>query len=181
MTRIYPGMLCKSKEYFNSGPNVMMIHDGIIQNFDDVPDHPELAEIIADEKDLHSILKEWYGDDERMKQKTLAKCRFGALNFFADFNGDEATPDYVECPLRGSCKGENIICKPATINGEPASPEEIKILQAVSTDDTNKAIAEKLGYPLGTFNVKKTNLYQKFGLTTKQHAVITLLFEGLMM
>ncbi len=180
MTRLYPGMLDSSKEYFSSGPNVMLIHNGLIQKFDDVKEHPELVMIIESEEDLKNILKEWHGDNEAEKQKTLAKCRFGALNFFADFNDDEIMPEHVNCPLRGNCAGENIICKPAQINGEFANKEEIEILKAVSGDDTNKAIAKKLGYPLGTLNVKKTNLYQKFGLATKQHAVITLLFEGLL-
>ena len=180
MTKIYPGMLCTSKEYFATGPNVMLIHNGKVQNFDDVPEHPELAKIISDEKDLKAILQEWHGTDERMQQKTLAKCRFGALNFFADINEDEITHDYGQCELRGVCKGENIICKPAEINGEMVTQQEIEILKELSGDDTNIAIAKKLGLPLGTLNVKKTNLYQKLGLYTKQHAVVTLMFEGLL-
>lgn len=180
MTRIYPGMLDGSKEYFNSGSQVMKIHNGTIRNFDDIEDHPELAQIIATDEDLKKILQQWHGDDERLKQKTLARCRFGALNFFADFNDDEVTSDYVYCSLRGSCAGENIICKPPVINGEEISTEELEILKEVSGDDTNASIAEKLGYPLGTFNVKKTNLYQKLGLMTKQHAVLALMFEGLL-
>lgn len=180
MTRIYPGMLDSSKEYFNSSHEVMMIHNGTIQKFDDVPEHPELAQIIAEEKDLNAIMHEWFGDNELMKQKTLAKCRFGALNFFADINEDEFTPDHSYCPFRGKCGGENIICKPVEINGEPVSLEEITILQEVCGDDSNLNIAKKLGYAQGTFNVKKTNLYQKLGFNKKQHAVLTLLFEGLL-
>lgn len=180
MTRIYPGMLDSSKEYFNSGPNVMMIHNGTVKNFDDVPDHPELAQIISEESDLQNILTEWFEDNELMKQKTLAKCRFGALNFFADINEDEIIHDHISCPFRGKCRGENIVCKPAEINGEEVSLEEISILKEVCSDSTNINIATKLGIPLGTLNVKKTNLYQKLGLPTKQHAVLTLLFEGLL-
>jgi DNA-binding CsgD family transcriptional regulator len=180
MTRIYPGMLDKSKEYFKSGSDVLLITDGTVRKFDDVAEHPELAMIISNDADLRAILQEWHGNDEREQQKTLAKCRFGALNFFADINDDEITHDYIECPMRGSCAGENIVCKPPVINGEPCNHEEIAILKELSGDETNIAIAKKLGLPLGTLNVKKTNLYQKLGLYTKQHAVLTLLFEGLL-
>ena len=180
MTRIYPGMLDSSKEYFNSGHNVMMIHNGAVQNFDDVAEHPELAQIISEEKDLQEVLHNWFPDNTRMQQKTLAKCRFGALNFYADINDDEYTADHTNCPFRGKCAGENIVCKPAEINGELVPQQEIAILQEVCGDETNVNIAKKLQMPLGTFHVKKTNLYQKLGLTTKQHAVLTLLFEGLL-
>lgn len=179
-SRLYPGMLDGSKEYFNSGSHVMMIHNGTVSNFDDVPEHKELAAIIENEQDLHAILNQWFPDNMLMQQKTLAKCRFGALNFFADINEDEATPDHSACPFRGKCSGENIVCKPAEINGEIVSLEEIEILKEVCGDDTNSNIAKKLGYPQGTFNVKKTNLYQRLGLTTKHHAVLTLMFEGLL-
>ena len=179
-TRLYPGMLDSSKEYFNSGHDVMMIHHGTVQKFEDVPAHPELAQIIAEEKDLNNIMFKWFGDNEFMKQKTLAKCRFGALNFFADINEDEATPDHSTCPFRGKCGGENIICKPVEINGETVTLEEITILKEVCGDDTNTNIAKKLGYAQGTFNVKKSNLYDKLGFNTKQHAVLTLMFEGLL-
>ena len=63
MTRLYPGMLDSSKEYFSSGPNVMLIHNGSIQKFDDVKEHPELAMIIESEEDLKNILKECHGDN----------------------------------------------------------------------------------------------------------------------
>ena len=180
MTRIYPGMLDSSKEYFNSGTNVMMIHNGSTKNFDDVPEHPELAKMILDDKDLQAVLQQWHGNDAKQQQKTLARCRFGALNFFADINDDELTHDYIDCPERGKCAGENIICQPPVVNGEQISDCELAILKEVSGDDTNIAIAKKLGLPLGTLNVKKTNLYQKLGLYTKQHAVVTLMFEGLL-
>ncbi|MEC5156625.1 LuxR C-terminal-related transcriptional regulator [Chryseobacterium sp. MP_3.2] len=179
-TRLYPGMLDSSKEYFNSGPNVMMIHNGSIKNFDDVSHHPELAQIISEEEDLQNILHHWFPENQLMQQKTLAKCRFGALNFFADINDDEITHDHSHCPFRGKCAGEYIVCKPAEINGASVTIEEITILQEVCGDDTNINIAKKLGYPLGTFHVKKTGLYEKLGLNNKQHAVFTLLFEGLL-
>lgn len=180
MTRIYPGMLDDSIEYFKTKSDVMVINNGSIKKFDDVAEHPYLAKIIADDKDLQNILQEWHGNDENEKQKTLAKCRFGALNFFADINEDEVMHDYISCPLRGNCAGEHIVCKPLVINGEVVSNEEVAILREVSGDDTNANIAKKLGIPLGTLNVKKTNLYQKLGLYTKQHAALTLLFEGLL-
>lgn len=178
--RIYPGMLCTSKEYFNSGKDVMMIHNGTVQNFDDVPEHPELAKIIDEETELQEILQKWFGDNDRQKQKTLARCRFGALNFMADFNEDEVSDDFCRCPHRGKCAGENIVCKPAKVFGENLETEEIEILRECSGNDTNRTIAARLGLPLGTFNVKKNRIYERLALKTKQHAALMIFFEGLL-
>ena len=180
MTRSYPGMLDHSKEYFNNGPDVMMIHNGHVKKFDEVSEHPELAHIIATESDLNRILTEWFHDDERLKQKTLAKCRFGALNFSADINGETVVSDHADCPHRGKCRGEFIVCREPLINGETVTNEEIKILKEICGNDKNTTIADNLGFALGTFKVMKTSLYKKCRFITKQQAAKVLFLEGLL-
>lgn len=178
--RMYPGMLCAGKEYFNNGAEVMVIHEGTVKNFHDLPEHPELAGIISAERELNEILTKWYGTNELQKQKTLARCRFGALNFSADFYEGDVLSDRCECPHRGNCSGENIICKPAKINGAEVTEEEIAILREVAGNDKNTTIADKLGYCLGTFKVKLTGIYKKCGLVTKQQSTLALFIEGLL-
>lgn len=180
MTRTYPGMLDHSKEYFNNGPDVMMIHNGVVQKFDEVPEHPELAQIIATESDLNRILTEWFQDDEQLKLKTLAKCRFGALNFSADINGEIVVSDHADCPQRGKCSGEFIVCRQPVINGETVTAEEIEILKEICGNDKNTTIAGNLGYALGTFKVLKTSIYQRCRFITKQQAAKVLFLEGLL-
>lgn len=180
MTRTYPGMLDHSKEYFNSGPDVMMIHNGRVEKFEDVPEHPELAKIIATEKDLNDILTAWFGDNEKQKQKTLARCRFGALNFSPDIDGDIVVSDHADCPHRGKCRGEFIVCQKPIINGETVTTQEIEILKEICGNDKNTTIAENMGYALGTFKVLKTALYKRCRFITKQHAATVLFLEGLL-
>lgn len=178
--RTFPGMVDSAKEYFNHDADVMVIHNGTVKPFEDLEFHPELEQIFWNDQSLQEVLQKWFGDDHPKKLKTLARCRFGALNFSPDFDGENATPDYCQCPHRGNCIGENIVCRPAIINGQEVTVEEITILKEISGNDKNTTIANRLGYCLGTFIVKKTALYKKCRFITKQHAAITLFIEGLL-
>lgn len=178
--RLYPGMLDKSKEYFNHDNNVLLLHAGSVKKFEDVNDHPELDRILEDEEELNDLLEKWFGGNTELKLRTIARCRFGALNFTPDFEGDNIEHDYCDCEYRGNCEGEHIICKPVTFNGEEISDEEINLLKELSTNEKNIAIADNLGVPVGTLNVIKTKTYQKFGLITKQQLTKHLFLEGLL-
>lgn len=178
--RIYPGMLDTSKEYFNHQNNVLVLSEGVIKRFEEVNDHPELSKILNEEKDLKLLLEKWFGSDTVVKLRTIARCRFGALNFTPDFSKDDSSHDYCECEYRGNCEGENIICKPVVFNGIEISDQEIRLLQELSTNEKNTAIADNLGLPVGTLNVNKTKTYQKFGLITKQQLTKDLFLEGLL-
>ncbi|MCX8533060.1 LuxR family transcriptional regulator [Chryseobacterium luquanense] len=178
--RLYPGMLDTSKEYFNHGDHVLIIKNGSVKKFEDVDQHPELNKILDDEVELNLLLDKWFGNNTVVKLRTLARCRFGALNFTPDFSNDSSSHDYCECEYRGNCEGENIICKPVVFNGSEISDQEIKLLQELSTNEKNTAIADNLGLPIGTLNVNKTKTYQKFGLITKQQLTKDLFLEGLL-
>lgn len=179
-SRIYPGMICNGKEYFNNGSDVMLIHNGQVRKFEDLPHHPELAEIIESENELNQVLTKWHGNNERQKQKQLARCRFGALNFSPDFKDGNIYTDHSNCPHRGSCIGEHIVCKPAKLNGAVITEEEITILREVAGNDKNTAIADNLGYCFGTFKVKLTAIYKKCGIVTKQQSALAMFWEGLL-
>jgi DNA-binding CsgD family transcriptional regulator len=178
--RIYPGMLDQSKEYFNYDNDVFFISNGEIKLFDEEESHPELEQILDDEEDLNELMKKWFGNEKKIKLKTLAGCRFGALNFTPDFNEGVSSNDYCECKYRGSCPGENIICKPVSFKGVEISNQEIELLKMLSTNEKNSTIAERLDLPVGTFNVLKTNTYQKFGFITKQQLTKELYLEGML-
>jgi DNA-binding CsgD family transcriptional regulator len=177
--RIYPGMIDQSKEYFNYDNDVFIITGGQIKRFDEIDNHPELQKILDDEEDLKELMEKWLGADHKAKLKTLASCRFGALNFTPDFNCDEISNDYSQCEYRGSCVGENIICKPVSFRGVEISNQEIKLLKMLTTNEKNSTIAQKMNLPVGTFNVLKTSTYKKFGFITKQQLTKELYLEGL--
>ncbi|WP_050381320.1 hypothetical protein [Chryseobacterium sp. Hurlbut01] len=184
-TRPFPGMLDTSKEYFINGSEVMLLTDGVVVNFDDV-DHPELKLIIKREKDLQKILNVWYPNNETMQLKTLARCRFGALNFQPDFSGEESSADYVTCSKRGKCLGENIICKPLNRFNVEMTTVEVDIMIQLAGEEKNTTIASRMGFAVGTFFVMKTSIYSKVKtiinkpFLTKQQLAKFLFLEGLL-
>lgn len=178
--RPYPGMLDQSKEYFNHENNVLLIENGRIRKFEEVTNHPELDKILDDEPELAALLEKWFSGDTQVMLRTIARCRFGALNFTADFDGESIDHDYCDCVYRGACEGENIICKPVNFNGTKISDDEINLLKELSSNEKNLKIADNLGVPVGTLNVTKTKVYQKFGLITKQQLTKDLFLEGLL-
>lgn len=185
-TRPFPGMLDTSKEYFTNGAEVMLVTNGRVQNFDDVEHHSEFARIIESEKDLQKVLNFWFPYDYRMQLKTLARCRFGALNFHADFSSDEVSNDYTICPNRGKCRGENIVCKPLARFNVEFPTEEVDIMIQLAGEQKNTTIAAQMGYPDGTFFVMKTSIYSKVKAVinkpflTKQQLAKFLFLEGLL-
>ncbi len=178
--RIYPGMIDQSKEYFNYENDVFVIQSGEIKKFEDVSDHTELDHILDNEPELNKILTKWFGNDKKVKLRTLARCRFGALNFTPDFSQNKIFYDYCVCEYRGSCEGEGTVCKPVSFKDKEISDQEIELLKELSTNEKNSTIADKLGLPVGTFNVIKTNTYHKFGFLTKQQLTKELYLEGLL-
>ena len=178
---LYPGMLDNSKEYFEAEGNVFLIAKGTVQIFDDVQYHEELELIIETETKLKQTLKKMVGENKKNQQKQLAKCRFGGLNFSPDFSNDsKSTSDHIDCPKRGNCIGENIVCQPIFINGVEVTELEINLLKELATEKKNEAIASDLNLPLGTFNVSKTQLYRKLDIYNKPQSVFVLIREGLL-
>ncbi|HCR77990.1 MAG TPA: LuxR family transcriptional regulator [Chryseobacterium sp.] len=181
ISKIYPGMLDARIEYFQTEGNVFRIRNGTIQNFDEIEEHKELQFIIENEKGLQEILTEMCGKNERKQQKQLASCRFGALNFEADFNTEgEASHDYVDCEFSGKCIGENIVCKPLELKGKRITQQQLDLLRACSGNEKNETLAINFKMPLGSFNVLKNNTYKKLGIHTKQESAILLMQNGLL-
>lgn len=178
--RTYPGMLDNSTEYFTKDSSVFKLKNGRIRKFEEVDAHPELETILAEDEQLKNTLSKMCGGKRQKMLKKLAECRFGALDFEADFNNGKAKHDYRDCPLRGKCIGENIVCKPLEINGEEISPQELNILRNCVSNTKNWVIALTLNIPLGTFNVMKTAIYKRIGVQTKQQSAITLFEKGLL-
>src|SRR5690606_32617200 len=76
--------------------------------------------------------------------------------------------EYWECPLRGKCTSEGVLCKMPKVGAERLTPTEIKLIQLSTTDKTNDVIAEEMQLPLGSFHKSKKLLYNKLNINTKQ-------------
>lgn len=179
MTRTYPGMIDHSIEYFTQNGEVYKSQSGKTEKFTNAK-HPELESLLENEPNLKPVLSEMCNGNHYLMLRKLAECRFGGLNFEADFADGKFTQDYCDCPLRGKCMGENIVCKPIEINGEPVTETEIKVLRHCASNEKNLSIASLLNIPFGTLNVLKTHIYTKCGFVTKQQSAIALFEKGLL-
>ncbi len=174
--RIYPGMLCSSIEFF-TGKNdkLKVLSGGQVMEFKNssYTHHQILKEAIEKDPEIFTILNEWYPQSELKRLIQFGSCRFGGLDFqpdVIDFKLQEG--EYTECAAREFCPGAGILCHKPQYKGVSLEFLEVKILQALSTTDTNETIAEKLSMALGSFHLAKKNLYQKLGIQTKQEATM---------
>jgi len=158
-SNVLPGMACSSIEIFVVENVVKAIHAGKVKDFSELPGG--VVELLKEEinKDenvklaLHQMqpLSDW----KRLEQ--FAKCRFGGLDYNADIkNGELQDGEFWDCPNRGTCIHEGILCKLPIVNNHRLEQIEVKLLQLTATDMTNDVIAEELNIPLGTLHkIKK--------------------------
>ena len=172
--RLYPGMCDDAIEFFfHEGKQKMMVlKSGKTQCFDelDYSVYQILDQIIDSDKKLQKTLQSWFPEDRHAQRKELAKCRFGGLNHIPDISAcrTKISHDHIKCPLRGKCSGEGNVCKKIQYEGEEITNQEIQLLQLLGTEKKNHEIAAMLSVPLGTFNVFKTNMYEKLQIHNKQ-------------
>lgn len=170
-SKVFPGMLNQSTEFFNSDNGLMFIQNGFVKPFCDLPftTIEYFKELLNLEDATRIILNEWFPDQKMKQIEKLISCRFGGLDFVPDFeNGKMQDGEYWECPMLGNCKGEGVVCKSPCINGHKLSAQEIKIIQLSTTELTNDVIADKLNMPMGSFNKLKHQVYQLIDAVTKQ-------------
>lgn len=171
-SKIIPGLLDNSIEFFNHSGDLKYISNGIVKDFNEasISVIMILKEALSNSPEAKLILMEWYPDSEFNQLKKFASCRFGGVDYTPDLvENNLQDGEYWPCPLRGSCIGEGKVCKSPKYNGHELSKIDIELIKLTTTDSTNEVIAEKLGLPLGTFHKHKLNLYQKLGnLQTKQ-------------
>jgi len=174
--RLLPGMLCNSVEFFNYELEVKVIMNGTIKKFYEPP--TPIYQLLNEEMHRHpkafQILKDWHPESESKQIETFARCRYGDLENTGDIvDGKFSSAEFWDCPLRGSCKGEGIICALPNYKGETLSGDEVQLLKMLTTAMTNDAIAGALTIALGTFHQLKQKLYAKLGgIQTKQEATI---------
>jgi len=169
--RLYPGMCDGALEiFFNHELNELMaINNGRIKKYDDLHENEVffLKEILDNEPETKKILSGWFTDEYNQK-KTLAKCRFGGLNFTPDLKNGIADPDNILCPKISDCIGFGVVCKPLKYKGIELTSFDIKAIKLLSSSKKNTVIADELDIPIGSFEIYRTRLYKKMEITTKQ-------------
>ncbi|WP_445458393.1 helix-turn-helix transcriptional regulator [Flavobacterium sp. HNIBRBA15423] len=171
--KIIPGLLdSNSYEFFNHQSEIKFVNNGQVKSFYEAPFNviSILQEAIDNNPEGKAILMDWFPNSGFKQLEKYVSCRFGGIDYSPDLlDGKLQEGEFWNCPKRGNCPGENILCSPPTVNGNKLSNIEIKLTQLLTTDKTNEVIADYLDLPLGTFHKLKRELYEKFGsIQTKQ-------------
>lgn len=171
--KIYPGMISSEIEMFVVENELKVIQGGKISSFAELPyaTFHLLREAIEADDDVKHHLKQMHPTSEYRRIEQFAKCRFGGLDHKADIcvNAQELQDgEYWDCPLRGNCLSEGVLCKMPIVGNERLKATEIKLIQLITTDKTNEVIAEEMDLPLGSLHKSKKKLYEKFKINTKQ-------------
>lgn len=172
-SRIYPGMISSEIEMFVVENELKVIQGGKVSSFAELPyaTFQILREAIEADEEVQTHLHIMHPSSEYRRIEQFAKCRFGGLDFKGDICNETGTMqdgEYWDCPLRGNCRSEGVLCKMPKVGTERLTTSEIRIIQLSTTDKTNEVIAEEMNLALGTFHKSKQNIYEKLQITTKQ-------------
>jgi hypothetical protein len=169
--RQFPGMGDSSVEFFISENETKFIQHGKVLPFSQIP----FAAIKLLDKAIHADininleLHDMHPVSKLKRIEQFARCRFGGLDFVGDIvDGKLQEGEYHECPNRGNCKSEGILCKLPDYNGVKLLPIDIKLMQKLSTSKTIEAIISEMDLRPGTFHKIHNILYSKLGVQTRQ-------------
>jgi len=172
---VLPGILDDGIEFFVDKDRVKVLASGKVLDFTELPfaTMQILEEEIDADKEVKMHLLDMHPHSKFKRLEQFAKCRFGGLDYQADLSHEGVQEgEYWECPLRGNCQSEGVLCKAVTINGSPLKAQEVQLAKLLATDYTNEVIASELNLPMGSFHKAKKEYYQKLGISTKQESTI---------
>ena len=168
---LLPGMVCNSVEFFVVENMVKAIKGGKVIDFSEIPiGIIELLreEIYKDEAVIHA-LHEMQPDSEWKRLQQYVSCKFGGLDHQGDITeGLFQDGEYWDCPMRGKCAHEGVVCKLPIVNGHRLTPQQITLMQLSATEKTNEVIIDELNIAPGTFHKLKSILHSILGIQTKQ-------------
>lgn len=173
--KILPGMLCNAVEFFTDGSQIRFINNGQIKAFSqlDYTTARIIGEKIASNPEIENQLRLMHPDSEIKRLEQYIVCNFSGLDSIGDItNGKLQEGEFWDCPKRGNCSGEGIICKAPRYNQELLTYREVSLIKLLVTDMTNEVIAESMVISLGTFHALKKVLYNKLNVSTKQQVTI---------
>ena len=171
--KIYPGMITNEIEMFVVENELKVIQGGKVSSFAELPyaTFQLLREAIEKDDNVLKHLHIMHPSSEYRRIEQFAKCRFGGLDFTGDICSNAKNlqdGEYWDCPFRGNCISEGVLCKMPKIGEERLTAVEIKLIQLSTTDKTNEVIADELKLPLGSFHKQKKSIHEKLNIHTKQ-------------
>ena len=120
--------------------------------------------------DAYDALKKEYKDSSPNKiffkfkvVKRFLKCNFGHLDStYNDIDGEKVNFERIDCPLRGECKWDGVICSP--IFKTMLSAQEYKVGKLFYDGLSKEEIAGVLYLSPETVNNHIRNIYYKLGV-----------------
>lgn len=172
-TRLYPGMCDDSLEIFfhREEKKLKAIVNGSVKDFSEVsPEKKQfLNRIIENDAHLAEIMETMFPRDKASQIEKLAVCRFGGLNFQADYCGTTQSHnhDIIDCDIRSTCPGSGIVCKNLKYQEEELTQTDVLAIQLMASDHKTELLAEELHMPLGSFHVYRTKFFNRLGVKSK--------------
>jgi hypothetical protein len=171
LSNVLPGMMCSSIEFFVVENVVKAINSGKVIDFNDIPIGivELLREEISKDENVKLALLEMHPDSEWKRIEQFVKCRLGGLDYQGDIKeGVVQDGEYWDCPKRGTCAHEGVVCRLPVVNNHRLTHEDIKLMQFSSTEMTNEVIAEEMEMPMGSYHKQKAKIHNILGVQTKQ-------------
>ena len=172
-TRLYPGMCDDSLEIFfhPEEQKLKAIDNGSVKDFSAVSTAKKqfLNHMIETDSKLAEVLELMFPNNHAAQIEKIAKCRFGGLNFQADYctSSNTINHDIINCDIRDSCIGCGIVCKNLSYHGEEITATDVLAIQLMASDHKTEVLAEELNMPLGTFHVYRTKFFNRLGVKSK--------------
>lgn len=98
------------------------------------------------------------------------RCNFAALDSIPDFNTSHVcTFEHVNCPLRGECRYDHVICRPSF--DHRLSPAEMRVMELVYRGLTEEEVGSRLCLSPLTVHTHVRNAYTRLGIHSKAEFV----------
>lgn len=169
VNQIQAGVADRGLEIFKQGDRTLATFAGHTYKFQDLPNlvlNLLRADLALNLK-AQAALAEWGLEDPMARLEKYAACRFGGVDLFPDITScGTLTPDYHDCPSRGTCPFNGQICvKPAGANGE-ISPRELEVLKLIAQNFMEKEIADLLIITQTCVAKHRKSLFKKIGVSS---------------
>lgn len=180
-TKLLPGLIDFNYEFFNTENNLKFIHNGEVKNFENLS--KTIIDLITNEinkssDNLKSILENWHPNNNQKQIEQFVSCRLGGLDHKADIKNNQIQQgEYWNCPKRGTCAAEGILCQLPTVNGHQLTSKEITLIQLSTSEKTNEVISEEMNLCFGTYHKMKKMIYQVLGNIMTKQALTQKAFE----
>lgn len=154
--------------------------EGANERFDETKENvisTIIDRLIEHYPEAYGALAKWYGKSAAnvpyyryLIARRFLRCNFGRLDTTQDdFGKSSFRFEKVECPLRGECQFEGVVCMPRF--NSKLSQKELQVMRLIYNGCSSEEVSERLF--LSPFTVKNhiKSVYQKLGIHDKSEFI----------